>query len=106
MPEFRYGNAAVHCGDNGNGAPLLLLHSGGSSGAPWHKAGVKLTARRLLTPDFCGYGTTDGWDSDEQPIDTPDGDSYARYDANMLPVDYKSSSPVSPLFAYPYARAW
>ena len=55
---------------------------------------------------FFGFGDTDGWDSDEQPIDTPDGDSYARYGANMLPVDYKSSSPVSPLFAYPYARAW
>lgn len=216
MPEFRYANAAVHYGDNGNGAPLLLLHSGGSSGAQWRKAGEKLTARRLLTPDFYGYGGTDGWDSDEtlqhedqadlvvaalthadladstvyvvghsyggasavrivlrelanvrsslvliepmlapllaeagenklfgeyeflahvfldrirtgtsgtlgrfsdtsfaegypedeQPIDTPDGDSYARYGANMLPVDYKSSSPVSPLFAYPYARAW
>ena len=65
MPEFRYGNAAVHCGDNGNGAPLLLLHSGGSSGAQWRKAGEKLTARRLLTPDFYGYGGTDGWDSDE-----------------------------------------
>ncbi len=33
MPEFRHGNAAVHYGDNGNGALLLLLHSGGSSGA-------------------------------------------------------------------------
>ena len=65
MPEFRYGNAAVHYGDNGNGAPLLLLHSGGSSGAQWRKAGEKLTARRLLTPDFYGYGGTDGWDSDE-----------------------------------------
>ena len=60
MPEFRYGNAAVHYGDNGNGAPLLLLHSGGSSGAQWRKAGEKLTARRLLTPDFYGYGGTDG----------------------------------------------
>jgi len=65
MPEFRYGNAAVHYGDNGNGAPLLLLHSGGSSGAQWRKAGDRLTARRLLTPDFYGYGGTDGWRSDE-----------------------------------------
>ena len=65
MSEFQYGNAVVHYGDNGNGAPLLLLHSGGSSGAQWRKAGEKLTARRLLTPDFYGYGGTDGWDSDE-----------------------------------------
>ena len=55
---------------------------------------------------FFGMSFAEGYPEDEQPIDTPDGDSYARYGANMLPVDYKSSSPVSPLFAYPYARAW
>ena len=55
---------------------------------------------------FFDTSFAEGYPEDEQPIDTPDGDSYARYGANMLPVDYKSSSPVSPLFAYPYARAW
>lgn len=41
---------------------------------------------------------------DEQPIDRQVGDSLARYGANMLPVDYESRSPVSPIFNYPYTR--
>jgi gentisate 1,2-dioxygenase len=53
---------------------------------------------------FFDTSFAEGYPEDEQPITTPDRDSEARYGANMLPVDYKSSSPVSPLFAYPYAR--
>ena len=65
------------------------------------RTGTSGTLGRCFDTSFA-----EGYPEDEQPIDTPDGDSYARYGANMLPVDYKSSSPVSPLFAYPYARAW
>ena len=65
------------------------------------RTGTSETLGRFFDTSFA-----EGYPEDEQPIDTPDGDSYARYGANMLPVDYKSSSPVSPLFAYPYARAW
>ena len=61
MPTFRYDSATVHYGDSGSGDPLLLLHSGGSSGAQWRKVGEHLTGRRLLTPDFYGYGGTDAW---------------------------------------------
>jgi len=53
---------------------------------------------------FFDTSFAEGYPADEQPITIPDGDSGARYGANMLPVDYRSSSPVSPLFAYPYAR--
>ena len=63
-------------------------------------------ARRPRYPTVAFFRhVREGYHEDEQPIDTPDGDSSARYGANMFPVDYKSSSPVSPLFAYPYARA-
>jgi len=41
---------------------------------------------------------------EEQPVSRQSGDSLARYGANMLPVDYHSSSPVSPVFNYPYSR--
>ena len=61
MPTFRYDGATIHYGDSGSGDPLLLLHSGGSSGAQWRKVGEHLTGRRLLTPDFYGYGGTDAW---------------------------------------------
>lgn len=45
--------------------------------------------------------------SDEQPITKPNGDSLARYGANLLPVDYHPSagSPTSPVFWYPYDRS-
>ena len=61
MPTFQYDGSTVHYGDSGSGDPLLLLHSGGSSGSQWRKVGEHLTGRRLLTPDFYGYGGTDAW---------------------------------------------
>ncbi len=59
MPTFQYNGVAVHYGDSGDGSPLLLLHSGGSSGAQWRKTSYLLSERRLLTPDFYGYGRTE-----------------------------------------------
>jgi gentisate 1,2-dioxygenase len=38
------------------------------------------------------------------PNTTDEGDSLARYGANMLPVDFTPARPSSPLFTYPYAR--
>lgn len=53
---------------------------------------------------FFDASFAEGYPEDQQPIKTPEGDSGARYGANLLPVDYRSSSPISPLFTYPYAR--
>jgi gentisate 1,2-dioxygenase len=39
-----------------------------------------------------------------QPIARPEGDSQARYGANMLPPDYTPQSLTTPVFCYPYAR--
>ena len=47
----------------------------------------------------------ESYPEDEQPITRNVGDSLARYGANMLPVDYASARPVSPIFNYPYARS-
>ena len=44
------------------------------------------------------------WATDEQPVSRPEGDSLARYGANLLPVDQKGRSLTSPVFNYPYAR--
>jgi gentisate 1,2-dioxygenase len=41
--------------------------------------------------------------ADSQSVARPAGDSYARYGANMLPVDYKPGK-ASPVFNYPYER--
>jgi gentisate 1,2-dioxygenase len=42
---------------------------------------------------------------DLQPNTIAEGDSMARYGANMLPVDFTPSKPSSPIFKYPYARS-
>jgi len=42
---------------------------------------------------------------DAQPITRSDGDSLARFGANLLPVDYEKMAPTSPVFSYPYDRS-
>jgi len=44
-------------------------------------------------------------DTEEQPLNRSDGDSFARYGANMLPVDYRQQGLASPIFNYPYSRS-
>ena len=62
MPEFQYQGATIHYGDSNHGSSLLLLHSGGSSGAQWRKTDEHLAGKyRLLTPDFYGHGGSDAW---------------------------------------------
>ena len=39
---------------------------------------------------------------DEQPVMRPEGDSYARFGHNLLPVDLTHRSQSSPVFNYPY----
>lgn len=46
----------------------------------------------------------EGHPQEAQPLFRPDGDSSARYGANMLPVGYESTSKASPIFNYPYER--
>ena len=43
--------------------------------------------------------------ADSQTVTRPEGDSLARYGANMLPVDWQPTVKTSPVFNYPYARS-
>ena len=43
--------------------------------------------------------------ADSQTVTRPEGDSLARYGANMLPVDWQPTVKSSPVFNYPYARS-
>lgn len=40
-----------------------------------------------------------------QPVTRPEGDSYARFGYNMMPVRHVSHDPTSPIFSYPYERS-
>ncbi|RMD93658.1 MAG: gentisate 1,2-dioxygenase [Alphaproteobacteria bacterium] len=42
---------------------------------------------------------------ERQPLRRPEGDSAARYGANMLPLGYEAPGPASPIFNYPYERS-
>jgi gentisate 1,2-dioxygenase len=42
--------------------------------------------------------------AETQMVTKPAGDSLARYGSGLLPVDWRPSSPTSPVFNYPYAR--
>lgn len=54
---------------------------------------------------FLDASFAEGLGEDEQPITTPEGDSLARFGANMLPLGYEKATPTSPIFNYPYAQA-
>jgi gentisate 1,2-dioxygenase len=47
----------------------------------------------------------EGLGADEQPLSRANGDSFARYGHNMLPVDSKRRGITSPVFNYPYDRS-
>lgn len=54
---------------------------------------------------FLDASFAEGLGEDEQPVGRPEGDSIARFGANMLPVGYEKKTPTSPIFNYPYERS-
>jgi gentisate 1,2-dioxygenase len=61
--------------------------------------GLDIPLVQMLDASFAeGYG------EDLHPLTRPVGDSLARYGAGMLPLDYRSDRPTSPVFNYPYGR--
>jgi gentisate 1,2-dioxygenase len=61
--------------------------------------GLDVQIVNLLNASFA-----EGYPDDTQPISRPEGDSFARYGNNLLPVDWKPEVKTSPVFNYPYAR--
>ena len=50
-------------------------------------------------------GFAENYPESTQPISRPEGDSFARYGHNMLPVRHRVTDPTSPIFSYPYERS-
>lgn len=62
MAELTIGGSRVHYRETGTGPPVVLLHSGGSSGAQWRRVCDLLAAYcRAVTLDFFGHGGTGPW---------------------------------------------
>jgi gentisate 1,2-dioxygenase len=51
-----------------------------------------------------GAGFAEPYPEPEQPISRAEGDSFARYGYNMLPVRYQPTGHTSPIFNYPFSR--
>lgn len=66
MPELTFEGRRVAYLDQGTGAPLVLLHAGGSSGKQWVKTAAFLEDRfRAIAPDLWGFGLTESWMGEE-----------------------------------------
>lgn len=54
---------------------------------------------------FFDAGFMERYPDETHPVTKPEGDALARYGANMLPLEYKSTSHTTPIFNYPYERS-
>ena len=53
--------------ESGKGAPIVLLHAGGSSGKQWAKTARQLETRfRVIAPDLWGFGDTESWPGEQE----------------------------------------
>lgn len=50
-------------------------------------------------------GFAETYPEDTQPLSRPEGNNFASYGYNMLPVDYEQKNHNSPIFSYPYSRS-
>ena len=51
-----------------------------------------------------GASFAENYPEPEQPIERAEGDSFARFGYNMLPVRHEFKTPTSPIFNYPFER--
>jgi gentisate 1,2-dioxygenase len=50
-------------------------------------------------------GFAETYPESTQPVLRPEGDSFARFGHNMMPVRHRVTDPTSPIFSYPYDRS-
>lgn len=53
---------------------------------------------------YLDAGFAESYPEAVQPVTRPEGNSFARYGNNMVPVRYQPAGGSSPIFSYPYAR--
>jgi len=119
-PAHRHSQSALRFVLEGTGAHTAvdgertIMHPGDFVITPsraWHDHGNQtdepmfwLDGLDIPVVQFLDASFAEGMDEDEQPLARPEGDSYARYGHNLLPVDLKRATKASPVFNYPYAE--
>ena len=78
----------------------------------WHDHGnetdapmIWLDGLDIPIASFFDASFAESYRGEEHPITRNTGDSFARYGANMLPVDHQAKGHASPIFNYPYDRS-
>ena len=120
-PAHRHSQSALRFVLDGSGAHTsvngerTIMHYGDFVITPqqaWHDHGnpsdepiIWLDGLDIPMVSFYDTSFAEGYGDDEQPVNRATGDSFARYGANMLPVDFQTKNPASPIFSYPYERS-
>ncbi len=119
-PSHRHTQSALRFIVEGSGAYTAVdgerttMHPGDFIITPawtWHDHGnpgnapvVWLDGLDIPMVRFFDAGFAENYPDPVQPVTRQEGESFARYGANMLPVDHVAASRTSPVFSYPYAR--
>ena len=119
-PSHRHTQSALRFIVEGKGAytavdgERVTMHPGDFIITPswtWHDHGnpgsdpvVWLDGLDVPLVAYMDAGFMERYPEATQPVTRPEGDSRARYGANLLPVGYTPQSLTTPVFSYPYAR--
>jgi gentisate 1,2-dioxygenase len=120
-PSHRHSQSALRFIVEGTGAYTAVdgerttMHPGDFIITPawtWHDHGnpgnepvVWMDGLDIPIVQFFDAGFMETFPEEAQPVSRPEGDSYARYGANMVPLEGLPASKTSPIFSYPYARS-
>jgi gentisate 1,2-dioxygenase len=81
--------------------PSWTFHDHGNPGT---EPVIWLDGLDIPTVAFFDAGFAERHPEEVQPVARPEGDSLARYGANLLPIEYEAKSLTTPVFTYPYSR--
>ncbi|MCC5869036.1 MAG: gentisate 1,2-dioxygenase [Gammaproteobacteria bacterium] len=120
-PSHRHSQSALRFVLEGSGAFTAVdgeratMHPGDMILTPswtWHDHGsevdepvIWLDGLDIPLVQFLDCGFCEQLGEDAQSLTRPEGDAYARYGSNLLPVNYQARGLHSPVFSYPYARS-
>jgi gentisate 1,2-dioxygenase len=120
-PSHRHTQSALRFIVEGTGAYTAVdgerttMHPGDFIITPpwtWHDHGnpgnepmVWMDGLDIPIVQFFDAGFMETFPEEAQPVSRPEGDSYARYGTNMVPLEGLPVSKTSPIFNYPYARS-
>jgi gentisate 1,2-dioxygenase len=120
-PSHRHTQSALRFIVEGSGAYTAVdgerttMHPGDFIITPpwtWHDHGnpgnepvVWMDGLDMQIVQLFDAGFMETFPEDVQPVNRNEGDSYARYGANLAPLEGLPAAKTSPIFNYPYARS-